>query len=243
MKRTMLFAVVVCFYIGSSYSTYAQTRKRPPQPQPKTSQPQLQKPDPPAKSDPISGEWTTLFEILGDFSLSLKLEGEAVTGKFVSPDNTFIMAVSNGSWIGNQLNLKLENDKLEEAKSTMTINAVLDNGKLTGTAILTNPTRQVSFKWEAWRKGSQESKKADPSTPEQSILDLVRRIAGQESKKLGQDLAVAASKGDFATVQELLAKGADVNVEDAGLTSFGLTPLMFAAAQGQTTIVQALLEK
>jgi ankyrin repeat protein len=53
------------------------------------------------------------------------------------------------------------------------------------------------------------------------------------------DLMSAALEGDIAKVQDLLAKGADVNAQNR----FGGTALMLAASQGDTAIVEALLAK
>ncbi len=52
-------------------------------------------------------------------------------------------------------------------------------------------------------------------------------------------LMQAAEKGDTETVNDLLAKGADVNAKD----STGRTTLIYAAFKGHTEIVQALLAK
>ena len=54
-----------------------------------------------------------------------------------------------------------------------------------------------------------------------------------------EDLFNAANSGDAATVQALLAKGADVNAKD----TTGWTALMFAAATDYTGTVQVLLKK
>lgn len=58
-------------------------------------------------------------------------------------------------------------------------------------------------------------------------------------RDINLDLLVAAKKGDTATVQALLDKGADVNAKDKD----GWTALMFAANNGHATIVQALLDR
>lgn len=61
---------------------------------------------------------------------------------------------------------------------------------------------------------------------------------GPARGKLGQDLFVAVGKGDHAGVQSLLKRGADPNAQNG----LGLTPLYFAAASGQTPVIEALLQ-
>src|ERR1700730_10299053 len=52
-----------------------------------------------------------------------------------------------------------------------------------------------------------------------------------------EDMIAAASRGDRAAVQALLAKGADVNAKDNG----GRTALMMATVTGHPDVVQTLL--
>lgn len=52
-------------------------------------------------------------------------------------------------------------------------------------------------------------------------------------------LCMAISKGDFATVKQIIAYGVDVNDS----TNRGMTPLMYAAIYNQTEIAKLLLEK
>ena len=52
-------------------------------------------------------------------------------------------------------------------------------------------------------------------------------------------LCMAISKGDIATVKQIIAYGVDVNDS----TNRGLTPLMYAAIYNQTEIAKLLLEK
>jgi ankyrin repeat protein len=61
---------------------------------------------------------------------------------------------------------------------------------------------------------------------------------GPARGKLGQDLFMAVGRGDQTAVQSLLKRGADPNAQNA----LGLTPLFFAAASGQTPIIEALLQ-
>jgi ankyrin repeat protein len=53
----------------------------------------------------------------------------------------------------------------------------------------------------------------------------------------GEDLIAAATRGDDAAVQALLAKGAEVDAKDNG----GMTPLMWASEEGHLDVVQALI--
>jgi len=55
----------------------------------------------------------------------------------------------------------------------------------------------------------------------------------------GADLIAAATHGDVAAVQALLAQGAEVDAKDDG----GMTPLMWASEEGHFDVVQALLTK
>ncbi len=59
------------------------------------------------------------------------------------------------------------------------------------------------------------------------------------AKDINSDLSSAAEKGDTATVQALLDKGADVNAKSIE----GTTPLMKAAREGHMETVQALINK
>jgi ankyrin repeat protein len=52
-------------------------------------------------------------------------------------------------------------------------------------------------------------------------------------------LCMAISKGDIATVKQIIAYGIDLN----DCTNRGMTPLMFAAIYNQTEIAKLLIEK
>src|ERR1051326_2753350 len=56
---------------------------------------------------------------------------------------------------------------------------------------------------------------------------------------LSKDLLIAAEKGDASALQDLLAKGADVNARDVR----GKTVLMMAAESGHSAIVETLLAR
>ena len=55
----------------------------------------------------------------------------------------------------------------------------------------------------------------------------------------GADLIAAATHGDVAAVQALLAQGAEVDAKDDG----GMTPLMWASEEGHLDVVQVLITK
>ena len=59
------------------------------------------------------------------------------------------------------------------------------------------------------------------------------------AQDLNEDLLAAVRKSNVAAVRELLGKGADVNAK----TSYGQTPLFFAADRGNVEIIQLLLDK
>lgn len=65
------------------------------------------------------------------------------------------------------------------------------------------------------------------------------RLFPANQNVLNQDLRNAASRGNLAKVQSLLAKGAQVNAKDKA----GATALHFAAASGNAEIVKELLAK
>ncbi|MFQ5929039.1 MAG: ankyrin repeat domain-containing protein, partial [Acidobacteriota bacterium] len=56
---------------------------------------------------------------------------------------------------------------------------------------------------------------------------------------VNKELVAAAEQGDTATVEALLAKGADANTQTTG----GMTVLILVAQKGHTDAVQALLAK
>jgi ankyrin repeat protein len=62
-------------------------------------------------------------------------------------------------------------------------------------------------------------------------------FTGPGQGKLSPDLFLAVNRGDLAGVRSLLARGADPNARDG----FEITPLGFAAANGQVPMVEALL--
>src|SRR5215211_7800302 len=70
-------------------------------------------------------------------------------------------------------------------------------------------------------------------------LPLMVRAQGDAKQGLNDQLWEAARKGDVATVQTLLDKGADVN----GKFRYGTTALFKAAERGHTEVVKLLLAR
>ena len=76
----------------------------------------------------------------------------------------------------------------------------------------------------------------------QMMIDIVQKVWLSTTKGqaiLLMDLADAAESGSMATVEKLIAGGADVNKGRGGV---GWTPLMAAATNGHTEIVKKLIE-
>ena len=71
-----------------------------------------------------------------------------------------------------------------------------------------------------------------------AVLMLLGLPLASHGEDLGRALRDAAYLGDLDEVRSLLAQGADVNAKN----SFGKTPLMRAAEQGNTAVAGLLLE-
>jgi len=90
-----------------------------------------------------------------------------------------------------------------------------------------------------------ESRAVSAGSDPQAVAPATRIVVERGLKRLipGEDgwtaLMSAALEGDLAKVQDLIAKGADVNARNR----FGGTALMLAASQRDTAIVEALLAK
>lgn len=69
------------------------------------------------------------------------------------------------------------------------------------------------------------------------ILGLACAMNGRNRGR--ESLLHAVTRGDYAAVQRLIAKGVDVNRADKD----GVTPLMWAATYGHTDIAKALIAK
>ncbi len=98
-----------------------------------------------ATKDEISGEWDAAADAQGQpfpFTLSLKLEGEKVTGSSSSQLGT--STISSGNWKDGKLALVLES-----GNGQIALMATMDNGKLVGDYDFAG---QFSGKWAAVKK-------------------------------------------------------------------------------------------
>src|SRR6266700_1909076 len=96
-------------------------------------------------SDDISGEWDAAADAQGQafpFTLSLKVDGEKVTGSSSSQLGT--STISSGNWKDGKLALVLES-----GNGQIALMATLDNGKLVGDYDFAG---QFSGKWAAVKK-------------------------------------------------------------------------------------------
>jgi ankyrin repeat protein len=73
-----------------------------------------------------------------------------------------------------------------------------------------------------------------------SVLSWSHPAAGQAGSSLNDQLIAAAQKGDTATVQQLLDKGANIEATREGL---GWTALIMAAGVGKIEVVELLLAR
>jgi hypothetical protein len=100
---------------------------------------------PKPKADAISGVWDAV--LIADhntrqLTLTLKLEGNKVTGSFES-SHLGSGAVNNGSWANNKLTISMET-----RHAPLTLNGDLQNGKLAGEW----DAGHMQGKWEAKKK-------------------------------------------------------------------------------------------
>src|ERR1035441_850803 len=72
-----------------------------------------------------------------------------------------------------------------------------------------------------------------------AILLLSRLAAGQAAAGLDEQMFQAIEKGEFATVLQLLEKGAHINAQGKD----GITALIAASAMGKTDVVKQFLNK
>jgi hypothetical protein len=96
--------------------------------------------------DPISGAWAATADAAGnaiEFTLTLKLEGDKVTGTSESPQGS--IPVMKGTFSGGKLSFALDPGQGAEIKMT----AVLKDGKLIGDFDFAG---QMTGKWEAAKK-------------------------------------------------------------------------------------------
>lgn len=69
-------------------------------------------------------------------------------------------------------------------------------------------------------------------------LTLLLCVSGF-AQNINEELLAASRKGEVEAVRALLAKGADVNTK----TTYGVTPLFYAASRGHAEVVKVLLER
>ncbi|MEO8433901.1 MAG: hypothetical protein ABI596_03330 [Pyrinomonadaceae bacterium] len=105
---------------------------------------ELKKVVPPADMPSLTGEWVALADVQGGFpfSLTLKVEGEKVTGS--SSSQLGESTITNGSWKDGHLTFVLES-----ANATIGMSATVVEGKLVGDF---DYNGQAQGKWVATKK-------------------------------------------------------------------------------------------
>lgn len=130
--RTSVIMVVLTLFVAASSASATM----PWQHKPKQSDP---------KADAISGAWDAVL-ITDDnnrqLTLTLKLEGNKVTGSFES-SHLGSGAVKDGSWVNNKLTITMET-----SHAPLTLTGALQNGKLAGEW----DAGHMQGKWEAKKK-------------------------------------------------------------------------------------------
>jgi hypothetical protein len=97
------------------------------------------------KGDAISGAWDAALitdDVTRQMTLTLKLEGNKVTGSFES-SHLGSGAINNGSWVNNKLTISVET-----SHAPLTLTGALQNGKLVGEW----DAGHMQGKWEAKKK-------------------------------------------------------------------------------------------
>ena len=126
LRTSVIMAVLTLFAVASSA-----TATMPWQPKP--------------KADAISGDWDALLttdDNTVQLTLTLKLEGNEVTGSFES-SHLGNGAINNGSWANNKLTISMET-----SHAPLTLTGALQNGKLAGDW----DAGHMQGKWEAKKK-------------------------------------------------------------------------------------------
>ena len=99
----------------------------------------------PAAGDPLSGDWDAAADAQGTsipFKLTLKLEGDKVTGSSTSDQGT--VPLSKGTWTANKLSFSLDTPN-----GAIGMTATIKDGKLVGEFDFAG---QMTGKWEASKK-------------------------------------------------------------------------------------------
>src|SRR5215475_2551090 len=126
LRTSVIMAVLTLFAVASTA-----TATIPWQPKP--------------KADVISGDWgavLTTDDNTVQLTLTLKLEGNKVTGSFES-SHLGNGAINNGSWANNKLTISMET-----SHAPLTLTGTLQNGKLAGEL----DAGHTQGKWEAKKK-------------------------------------------------------------------------------------------
>ncbi|HKV38187.1 MAG TPA: hypothetical protein VJX67_03160 [Blastocatellia bacterium] len=113
--------------------------------EPKTEGPKATQPAAGSAMDPLSGDWDGSADAQGNqvpFTLTLKLDGDKVSGQSVSALGT--ATITKGAWADNKLNIALDTPAGE-----LTLTATLKDGKLVGDFDFAG---QAQGKWEATKK-------------------------------------------------------------------------------------------
>jgi hypothetical protein len=131
LRTSVILAVLTLFAIASSASTTMPWQHKPEQHKP--------------KADAISGVWDAA--LLTDdntrrLTLTLKLEGNKVTGSFES-SHLGSGVINNGSWVNNKLTISMQT-----SHAPLTLTGKPQNGKLAGEW----DAGHMQGKWEAKKK-------------------------------------------------------------------------------------------
>jgi hypothetical protein len=131
LRTSVIMVVLTLFVVASSASATTPWQHKPKQSNP--------------KADTISGAWDAVLttdDNTVQLTLTLKLEGDKVTGSFES-SHLGSGAINNGSWANNKLTITMET-----SHAPLTLTGTLQNGKLAGEL----DAGHMQGKWEAKKK-------------------------------------------------------------------------------------------
>jgi hypothetical protein len=126
LRMSVILVVLTLFAVASSASATMPWQSKP-------------------KADAISGAWDAVLitdDNTRQLTLTLKLEGNKVTGSFES-SHLGSGAIKNGSWAKNKLTISMET-----SHAPLTLTGELQNGKLAGEW----DAGHMQGKWEAKKK-------------------------------------------------------------------------------------------
>jgi hypothetical protein len=126
LRTSVIMSVLTLFAVASTASATMSWQPKP-------------------RADAVSGAWDA--ELITDdntvqLTLTLKLEGNKVTGSFES-SHLGSGAIKGGSWVNNKLTINVET-----SHAPLTLTGALQNGKLVGEW----DAGQMRGKWEAKKK-------------------------------------------------------------------------------------------